>query len=216
MKVLQFIFSICAFATTTSFSTYFTFNEECLDQQKNITIRENISYPFRIDSMRTSFLVCDDNHETLLISGDFSSDAQFFVAVGVLALLYAIGAIILYCLFSHIYDSTELVPVVDCGLHIIFTVLWLAASSAWANSVVNLRWATNVETIISENEEVCKAYHCTPEKEANYAKLAISLILGFLNVFLWASNLWFLYKETHYFKDKANAKAAATNAMGTA
>lgn len=34
-------------------------------------------------------------------------------------------------------------------------------------------------------------------------------ILGFLNFFLWASDLWFIYKETEWFQAKQPAAAAS-------
>ncbi|XP_045606733.1 synaptophysin isoform X2 [Procambarus clarkii] len=206
MKVLQFIFGICAFATTTSFSTSFSFGVKCPGEIYNIT--ENIAYPFQLDSVKPLVKICEGNEEQLQISGDFSSDAQFFVAVGVLAFLYTIGALALYCAFTSIYENNEFVPVADCGAHVLFAILWLAASSAWANNLSNLKYATHLENIFDENPEICKVYGCLSRKEASFSKLVISVILGFLNVFLWASNIWFLYKETRYFKDKANAAAA--------
>lgn len=33
-------------------------------------------------------------------------------------------------------------------------------------------------------------------------------IFGFLNTFLWGSNLWFLYKETRFYKDRKAAEEA--------
>ncbi|XP_071532886.1 synaptophysin-like isoform X2 [Panulirus ornatus] len=214
MKILQFIFSICAFATTTNFSSSFSFRVLCKGNQDNSTlITEKIVYPFRIDSIRTSYKVCG-NSESLHLSGDFSSDAEFFVAVGVLAFLYVIGALVLYTLFSSIYDNNDLVPVVDCGAHVVFAILWLAGSSAWANSLTNLRMATNVQTIIKEHDDFCGDNICHSSKEPGFSGLYISIILGFLNVFLWASNLWFLYKETHFFKDKMNSDANAANIPG--
>lgn len=35
---------------------------------------------------------------------------------------------------------------------------------------------------------------CSQFSEGN-----ISVLLGFLNCFLWTTNLWFLYKETKWF-----------------
>ncbi|XP_042882150.1 synaptophysin-like [Penaeus japonicus] len=214
MKILQFVFGISAFATTTSFSTKFSFLMNCPDS-KTVSVSGIVDYPFAVDSENQKVETCDKDEE-LYISGDFSSDAEFFVAVGVLAFLYIIGALVLYCYLSHMYENNPLVPLVDCAAHILFAILWLAGSSAWANSLTNLGYATSVNNIIAENPEFCKAEICVADKEPNYAKLVISVILGFLNVFLWASNLWFLYKETHYFKAKAQNQADATNPMGAA
>ncbi|XP_047473995.1 synaptophysin-like [Penaeus chinensis] len=215
MKILQFVFGISAFATTTSFSTKFSFLMNC-PNNNTIPVSGIVDYPFAVDSMNQNIQVCDGTTQKLYIIGDFSSDAEFYVAVGVLSFLYIIGAVVLYCYFSHMYENNPLVPMVDCASHVLFAILWLAGSSAWANSLTNLGMATSVNNIIEDNSVFCKPKICIGEKEPNYSKLVISVILGFLNVFLWASNLWFLYKETHYFKAKTQNQADGTNPMGAA
>ena len=35
-----------------------------------------------------------------------------------------------------------------------------------------------------------------------YANVTVSVIFGFLNFFLWASCIWFVYKETRFFKSR--------------
>jgi hypothetical protein len=47
---------------------------------------------------------------SLHLIGDFSSDAQFFVATGVLSFLYCIGIIAVYVLFDAVYQSNGLLP----------------------------------------------------------------------------------------------------------
>jgi hypothetical protein len=42
--------------------------------------------------------------------GDFSSDAQFFVATGVLSFLYCIGITVVYIMFDAMYQSNGLLP----------------------------------------------------------------------------------------------------------
>lgn len=208
MKVLQFIFSICAFATTTSFSTYFTFIITCLpsDVKANVTITNEISYPFQIDRIRTQFTPCDRPVQTLYIEGDFSSDARFFVAIGVLAFLYALVAIVLYCFFTALYENNDLVPIGDFGVHVLLVLLWFAASCAWASSLSGLRSAASLDVIIS-GTGICNDLTCSKVREPRFGKLISSVILGFLNTFLWGSNLWFLYKETRFYKDRKGVEA---------
>lgn len=67
-------------------------------------------FSFRIDRIRTKFTPCERPQQTLYIEGDFSSDARFFVAVGVLAFLYTLVAIVLYCFFTALYENNDLVP----------------------------------------------------------------------------------------------------------
>lgn len=51
------------------------------------------------------------------INGAFSSDAKFFVATGVLAMLYTIFIIILYIKFDNLYKNNNQVPLVVSILH---------------------------------------------------------------------------------------------------
>jgi hypothetical protein len=39
---------------------------------------------------------------------------------------------------------------------------------------------------------------CTESGVINFSKLNISVTFGFLNFFLWACNIWFVYKETPF------------------
>ena len=61
-------------------------------------------------------MIHKDNHcnqsqpYSFRLIGDFSSDAQFFVATGVLSLLYCIGIVLVYIMFDAMYQSTGLLP----------------------------------------------------------------------------------------------------------
>lgn len=48
--------------------------------------------------------------ESLQLFGDFSSDAQFFVATGVLSFLYCIGIAVVYIMFDAVYQNNGLLP----------------------------------------------------------------------------------------------------------
>lgn len=39
-------------------------------------------------------------------------------------------------------------------------------------------------------------------------------LLGYLNFFLWASDLWFLYKETIWFQNRNGVPAMASSPSG--
>ncbi|KAG7157926.1 Synaptoporin-like [Homarus americanus] len=106
--------------------------------------------------------------------------------------------------------------VADCAIHGVFVILWLAASSALADVNTDIKSVSEVHKIIDLNPEICNSDNCTALKEPNYAKVLISVLLGFLNTFLWGSNLWFLYKETRYFKGKSIPANGSANIAGTA
>jgi hypothetical protein len=48
--------------------------------------------------------------DSLQLYGDFSSDAQFFVATGVLSFLYCIGIAVVYIMFDAVYQNNGLLP----------------------------------------------------------------------------------------------------------
>ena len=43
---------------------------------------------------------------------------------------------------------------------------------------------------------------CKWSVNTGFSKANSSVLIGFLNVFLWASNIWFLYKETAWYNDR--------------
>jgi len=92
-------------------------------------------------------------------------------------------------------------------------LFWLAGSSAWSNGTSALKDSTDpvmLQKICIENKQAC-----TFQTES-FSKLNISLLIGFLNFFLWASGLWFLYKETVWFQGRqhnAQNVGAGTSTM---
>ncbi|XP_069693081.1 synaptophysin-like protein 2 isoform X2 [Periplaneta americana] len=196
MRILQFIFSICAFATTTGFSSSVYVTVNC-PESKPEPYRLDYSYPFRLDHV-PEITVCN---RSLHLIGDFSSDAQFFVATGVLSFLYCIGIAVVYVMFDALYQSNGLLPLADFFLTVTLAVFWLSGSAAWANGLNGLKGTTSKFKETSQ----CSDNFCKHVQFGNFSELTISVILGFLNFFLWASDLWFLYKETPWFKMKQGA-----------
>ncbi|XP_071438875.1 synaptophysin-like isoform X2 [Hetaerina americana] len=198
MRIFHFIFSICAFATTTGFVNYvkFTFSDNKAEF--------DIEYPYRLNHNVQEILV-ENNTLRIQLFGNFSSDAEFFVATGVIAMLYTIAVIILYVLFDAMYQSKGIIPLTDFALTTIVAVLWLSGSAAWANGLTGLKMVTDPETLQQQ-------YPKSVVQTGNYSRLSISVLLGFLNFFLWTSDLWFLYKETAWFKLRQGVNEPVTTA----
>ncbi|RZC33026.1 synaptoporin [Asbolus verrucosus] len=185
MRILHFVFSICAFATIAGYTGYVTF--KC--DGNTDTIKKDFEYPFQLIIPASEIRL--PKNCTSSIIGDFSSDAKFFVATGILAMLYSITISVVYIKFDEMYKSNNQFPLIDFVITVIFGVLWLSSSAAWANGLSGLKYATEPQIIGSE----C---HCMTFT-SNFSTLNIS-IFGFLNFFLWAADLWFLYKETAWFQ----------------
>ncbi|GAU93413.1 hypothetical protein RvY_05360 [Ramazzottius varieornatus] len=221
IKILELIFGICAFATTSSYSSQGSVNYACNDT-KDITEHTqtyNFSYPFDLEDYDVRVHPCSlTNNELEPLGGSHRSSAQFFVAVGVLTFLYCLGALLLYIFLDKLYRTRENIPLADFILTIMFAFFWLVASSAWAHGVTGVKAATDPNYVVSRladrGSDKVGCTSCQPGSYPNYANLNISVIFGFLNFFIWAGNVWFLYKETPWYKASHPTETVASSSLG--
>uniref|UniRef100_A0A8C6Z4N8 MARVEL domain-containing protein n=1 Tax=Nothoprocta perdicaria TaxID=30464 RepID=A0A8C6Z4N8_NOTPE len=127
---LSEIFSICAFAPCGGFGGSVSFLVSCAGEP-NRTVTAAFEYPFRLN--RAAFApslrgLCNGSVWTsdVHLVGDFSSGAQFFVAVAVLAFLYSLAALGLYVAFLPLYRGGRRLPMAAFGF--LNLLLWLGSS----------------------------------------------------------------------------------------
>uniref|UniRef100_A0A8C4XNS3 MARVEL domain-containing protein n=1 Tax=Falco tinnunculus TaxID=100819 RepID=A0A8C4XNS3_FALTI len=142
---LLFFFSIFAFATCGGYSGAVTFGISCFGA--NTTVTAPFAYPFRLNHavfMPSLTTLCNKTWlGDLHLVGDFSSSAQFFVAVAVLAFLYSMAALALYLGFLHLYRGAGgRLPLADFLVTVAFSFLWLVSSSAWAKALTDIKTST--------------------------------------------------------------------------
>ncbi|XP_066527228.1 synaptophysin-like protein 2a isoform X2 [Hoplias malabaricus] len=193
IRVLEWFFTIFAFATTGGYVGSITLTTAC---EKSTDVPVHFSYPFRLPSQPIIIPHCNDTgFNTTYLMGDFSSSAEFFVCVGVFGFLYCTIMLILYLGYQHVYRETSRGPIIDLFVTGIFAFLWLVSSSAWGKGLTDVKNATDLD--------VLKGYcnpPCTVKDHAAMGRLNASVIFGFLNLILWVGNCWFIYKETPFHK----------------
>jgi hypothetical protein len=217
IRFLEFVFAIAAFAACANFSTETGYHVDCKNCS-NISVRQAIHYPFKLDNtpnnisgnINNSCLKSDDIKYHL---ADIHLDAKFFVFAGITAWLVATAYLAIYILCPHHYLGIDKkAPMADFCTTLLIAVFWLVASSAWAHGLIGLKWMTNEGWLYSSQQSPCrmtatkfvneKIETCIWFKEGSYGGADVSILLGFLNCFLWFSNLWFIYKETKWYADR--------------
>ncbi|XP_040889124.1 synaptophysin-like protein 2 [Toxotes jaculatrix] len=195
IRVLEWVFAIFAFATAGGYSGTTHFTVKC--PKETYDVKPVFGYPFRLSAHPYKIPLCNSSlsNDTYL-QGDFSSSAEFFVCVGVFGFLYCTAALILYLGYQKIYHETTRGPIIDLVVTAGFAFLWFVSSSAWGKGLTDIKWATNPEHLVQSCKDVCH-----PGASPSMGRLNASVILGFLNLLLWAGNCWFIYKETPFHKD---------------
>ncbi|XP_053725372.1 synaptophysin-like protein 2a [Synchiropus splendidus] len=192
-RLLEWVFTIFAFATTGGYSGATHFSVRCTSK---VPVDVAFGYPFRLAAHSYKIPLCNGTELTSFLQGDFSSSAEFFVCVGVFGFLYCSATLVLYLGYQSVYRQSSRGPLLDLVLTAAFAILWLVSSSAWAKGLTDVKWATNPEHLV----EICKDT-CDPGDFPSFGRLNASVIFGFLNLILWAGNCWFIYKETSFHKD---------------
>ena len=117
--------AILAFALTAGFSIENTFECDTPSQIGNITFTVKSSYPYRDYDFSSSVDVNDTQvSEPIDLNRHYSSGAEFFVAWGVLSMIYCLVAILVYVLITANEDLARVNNIL-----IIIVSLWLVLCS---------------------------------------------------------------------------------------
>ncbi|XP_023263883.1 synaptoporin-like, partial [Seriola lalandi dorsalis] len=89
----------------------------------------------------------------------------------------------------------------DFVVTVIFSFMWLASSCCWAKTLSDIKTATNPTQVLLLIS-ACRAQEikCTATQEPLWSRLNTSAVFGFVNVVLWVGNIWFVFKETGWYK----------------
>lgn len=197
IRLLQFIFAIFAFATACNGSSSMT-----IQQNGDDVATAQWSYPYNLKDTPVENKNSSDV-KTLSGTNNIKPSAEFFVFTGVTSMLLSLAFAIIYVIMDRQYRNDERFPIVDLIITVIWTIFWIAGSSAWAQGVSNIRSQTSYDNVV-RLVPVCTASSstCAQNDAGTYANIIVSAIFGFLNFFLWACTIWFVYKETKFFKSR--------------
>ncbi|XP_068171557.1 synaptoporin isoform X2 [Antennarius striatus] len=178
----------------------------------NLSIGIDFGYPFRLHQVSFEAPVCEGiRRESVFLTGDYSSSAEFFVTIAVFAFLYSLFATVVYIFFQNKYRENSRGPLIDFVVTVVFSFMWLVSSSAWAKALSDVKVATDpdeVQLLIS----ACKVQtnKCGSVHGPRWSGLNTSVVFGYLNFVLWAGNIWFVFKETIWHKGASKLAGASS------
>ncbi|CDQ63885.1 unnamed protein product [Oncorhynchus mykiss] len=156
----------------------------------------------RLQQVHFKPTLCEGNRqETIFMVGDYSSSAQFFVTVAVVAFLYSLLATVVYIYYQNKYREGNRGPLVDFVVTVLFAFMWLVSSCAWAKALSDVKSATDPTQVLLLIS-ACRrpANRCSASHHPFWSELNTSVAFGFVNFILWAGNIWFVFKETGWYK----------------
>ncbi|XP_036373939.1 synaptophysin-like protein 1 [Megalops cyprinoides] len=212
IKILEWLAAIFAFASCGGYSGRTVVSLFCREG-KNETLDTTFAYPFRLNQVllvKNNATLCNRTVAETHLMGDSASSAEFFVAIGVLAFLYCMAALLVYLGYMHVYRDSDFGPMMDFVVTVIFAFLWLVCSSAWARGLQSVKDATGTVGI-RDTLALCKVegVACEVTEFAPMRSLNVSVVFGYLNLIIWASNAWFAYKETRWHAQRYSAQQGA-------
>jgi len=216
IRILQCFFALVAFSSCAGYNSYSEYTVICKDNNATHTIKHPFSYPFRLDHADQISVSCGGSKVYgMYMPGDFKSDAEFFVFTGVVAFLGSALLVALYVFYNGLYmDEQKKAPLYDFMFTVVMAVFWLSSSAAWANGVITLKWIADAKNwIFASPLSICQqdaagsfvatgVRGCESTFNGSFGGANASVILGFLNFFLWSASLWFVYKETAWFANR--------------
>ncbi|KAJ8261856.1 hypothetical protein GJAV_G00159250 [Gymnothorax javanicus] len=212
IKVLEWLAAIFAFGSCGGYVGRTVVSVLC-SEGKNETLSATVSYPFRLSQVplvSSNTTLCNRTVAETHLSGDSSSSAEFFVAIGVLAFLYCTAALLIYLGYMHVYRDSDFGPTLDFVMTVLFAFFWLACSSAWARGLQSVKYATSTAGIQNtlawcrDDGVACEVTDSAPMRSLN-----VSVVFGFLNMMIWAGNSWFAFKETRWHAQRNSAQRGA-------
>jgi len=116
----------------------------------NVQASASWSYAYSLtDTPLNTNTNLSETQGSLSLSNDIRPSAQFFVFTGVTSMLISLGFTILYVFMDLQYRNDERFPIIDLIITLIWTIFWIASSSAWAQGVTNLRSDTSCDYVLS-------------------------------------------------------------------
>lgn len=217
IKILQFFLAILCFAIACNGSSSTAISIPCNSTNSFSTVEYDYSYPYDLTNTKFKITVnCNPGPNQLPLLSTITTDStnivsssQFFVFTGVVTFLYSLAFLIIYVFFKHKYDNIIYIPLIDFASTCLLALFWFCGSIAWAKAISDIQSYTNPDSLSTTVCPISKG--CKSSLYPSYGSIVISCILGFANLVLWVGNIWFVLKETSWYKTRKQLQQQQQN-----
>ncbi|KAH7730977.1 SPH-1 protein [Aphelenchoides avenae] len=207
IKVLEVVFALIAFAALNGWR--FELDYMCAGESKK---RAFETTTFSLASVQFPKCGAADNATANLFDNSFGGVGGFFAFVSIASVFFALAMLFVYLYMWGLYAGDDRVPQIDLLITMLLAVAWFIATWSWWWSANGLESATvkeNVEKLMQE-----KGFNATNiNAYAVYAPVTVSIMAGFACLVLFASNVWFTYKETSWFRNRQVRQPPPTHTL---
>lgn len=196
LKIVELLVAILAFSLVAGFTA--TSTVECQQTSLPTSAVIKTKYPF----FTFSFTPTIEDRTVNVTSGSFGQhiiSGQLFVAWGVLTMLYCITAIVVYILFTaneNLEKVVDLLIYVDLGFHVVWVLGWFIASVDWAVGFNGIRRQLNNQLTGWAFLQCNNKYNLQSD---TFVQASIADVFGFLSLFLWMANIYWVLIDTAWF-----------------
>ncbi|XP_075254777.1 synaptoporin-like [Convolutriloba macropyga] len=141
-------------------------------------------------------------------NSDQESSFKFFVFTGVLCFVYGIVVLVAYVFISPTLESHDGIGFkIDVVVHIVLCIFWFCGSFALIRAKNQVAKYTDPDRVLKEIPECVDTdgngkttMLCEVTNSPEYRALGFAVGMGFVNLFAWCSNIYFLLKDTPWFE----------------
>ncbi|CAD5227075.1 unnamed protein product [Bursaphelenchus xylophilus] len=202
IKIPQLLLAIIAFSSRSGWEFSASF-----------TCKDNTSYQFTARSFSITDQDYGPNFKTCagaslgLVTFDHSTASSFFGFVSMVSIIFVLIMLFLYLFRWGAYAGDERIPKVDTVVTMALAVAWFLAAWSWWSATHSLGNITSPENLTEqfEKKKFCDfddIKDCKLRTHQATASLTVSVLAGFASLILFASNIWYAYKETVWFRDR--------------
>ncbi|TMS38670.1 hypothetical protein L596_005342 [Steinernema carpocapsae] len=146
----------------------------------------------------------------------FGGSSWFFGLVGVLSFFFVLASLYFYLFAWGNYESSERLSTIDFACTLGLACFWFVATWAWWTAANGIGALTTKEYITEQlkRKDFCDA-GCSTTSHGHNSSLSISVLAGWACVLLFGANVWFVWKETIWFRNRQARESVGTTPPAT-